>query len=35
VIGKSQFYASAAAMDNGIESVKKNGATTTIEDLTA
>jgi len=35
VIGKSQFYASAAAMDNGIESVKKNGATKTIEDLTA
>ena len=34
VIGKSQFYSSAAAMDNGIESVMKNGPTTEIEDLT-
>lgn len=33
VIGKSQFYSSAAAMDNGIESVKKNGPTTLIEDI--
>jgi uncharacterized protein YegP (UPF0339 family) len=33
VIGKSQFYSSATAMDNGIESVMKNGATTKIEDL--
>lgn len=35
VIGKSQFYSSTASMDNGIESVKKNGATTVIEDLSA
>jgi uncharacterized protein YegP (UPF0339 family) len=34
VIGKSQFYSSAAAMNNGIESVMKNGPTTDIEDLT-
>ena len=33
VIGKSQFYSSAAAMDNGIESVMKNGPTTEIDDL--
>ena len=35
VIGKSQFYSSDAATQNGIESVQKNGATTVIEDLTA
>lgn len=33
VIGKSQFYASAASLDNGIESVKKNGSTAVIDDL--
>lgn len=32
VIGKSQMYASAASRDAGIESVKANGTTTTIED---
>jgi uncharacterized protein YegP (UPF0339 family) len=33
-IGKSQFYATSASM-KGIESVKKNGATTVIDDLSA
>jgi uncharacterized protein YegP (UPF0339 family) len=33
VIGKSQFYASASSMENGIESVMKNGPTTEIDDL--
>lgn len=32
VIGKSQMYASAASRDAGIESVKKNGASTTVND---
>jgi uncharacterized protein YegP (UPF0339 family) len=33
VIGKSPFYATSASMDKkGIESVKKNGATTVIDD---
>jgi uncharacterized protein YegP (UPF0339 family) len=34
VIGTSQMYSSAAARDNGIESVKKNAPEATIEDLT-
>jgi hypothetical protein len=33
-IGKSEMYNSADAMENGIESVKTNGITTNIEDLT-
>ena len=33
-IGKSEMYNSAEAMENGIESVKKNGGITSIEDLT-
>ena len=33
VIGKSQFYASASSMENGIQSVMKNGPTTEIDDL--
>ena len=32
VIGNSQSYASAASMNNGIASVKKNGPTTVIDD---
>jgi len=32
VIGKSQFYKTTAALDNGIASVQKNGATTVIDD---
>jgi hypothetical protein len=31
-IGSSQMYASEASRDNGISSVKSNGATTTIKD---
>ena len=34
VIGTSQLYASAASRDAGIESVRKNGATTVVKDLT-
>jgi uncharacterized protein YegP (UPF0339 family) len=34
VIGSSQLYASAASRDAGIESVKKNGATSDVRDLT-
>lgn len=34
VIGTSEMYTSEAAMENGINSVKTNGRTTTIEDLT-
>ena len=34
VIGSSQLYASAASRDAGIESVRKNGATTVVKDLT-
>ena len=34
VIGSSQLYASEATCKNGIESVKKNGPTTVIEDET-
>jgi uncharacterized protein YegP (UPF0339 family) len=35
VIGKSEMYRSATAMENGIESVKKNALTATVHDLTA
>ncbi|ANO50839.1 YegP family protein [Woeseia oceani] len=35
VIGNSEMYETAAAMKNGIASVKKNGTTTTIADLSA
>ncbi|MCR2747216.1 YegP family protein [Limnobacter parvus] len=35
VIGSSQLYASEAACDNGIESVKTNGKTTTVKDSTS
>jgi uncharacterized protein YegP (UPF0339 family) len=34
VIGMSQMYTTAAARDAGIESVKNNGTTTKINDLT-
>jgi uncharacterized protein YegP (UPF0339 family) len=34
VIGKSQMYASAASRDAGIESVKANGGSTEVRDLT-
>lgn len=34
VIGTSQLYSSEAAREGGIESVKKNGASTNIKDLT-
>lgn len=34
-IGRSEMYSSTSAMENGIASVKKNGPTTTIKDLTA
>jgi uncharacterized protein YegP (UPF0339 family) len=34
IIGTSQMYSSEAARDAGIESVKANGATTTIKDNT-
>jgi hypothetical protein len=33
-IGKSEMYSSVAAMENGIESVKKNGPGAKIEDKT-
>jgi len=33
VIGKSQFYSSSSSLENGIQSVMKNGLTTDIEDL--
>lgn len=33
IIGQSELYESAAARDNGIASVKANGPTTTIKDL--
>lgn len=33
VIGQSQMYASEAANNNGIESVKKNGSSATVKDL--
>ncbi|NDI99478.1 YegP family protein [Flavobacterium sp. LaA7.5] len=34
IIGTSQMYASVAARDNGIESVKKNAPDATIDDQT-
>ena len=34
IIGTSQFYSGDAARDNGIESVKKNGPSEKIKDLT-
>lgn len=34
-IGKSEMYSSAAAMENGIESVKTNAPDATVDDLTA
>lgn len=34
IIGTSQFYSSDSARDNGIESVKRNGASDQIKDLT-
>jgi len=34
IIGTSQFYASEQSRDKGIESVKTNGSSTTIKDLT-
>ncbi len=34
IIGTSQFYASEASRDKGIESVKTNGSSATIKDLT-
>jgi uncharacterized protein YegP (UPF0339 family) len=33
-IGRSETYSSQAAMENGIESVKKNAPTATLEDQT-
>jgi uncharacterized protein YegP (UPF0339 family) len=35
VIGHSEMYSSVSAMEGGIASVKKNGATATIDDQTA
>lgn len=34
IIGTSQFYSSEQSRDKGIESVKNNGSSTTIKDLT-
>ena len=34
VIGRSEMYSSPAARDNGIASVQKNCASTTVIDLT-
>jgi len=34
-IGRSEYYSSKAAMENGIESVKKNALGAKIEDLTS
>jgi len=34
IIGHSEMYSSAAARDNGIESVKTNGPTPTVKDNT-
>lgn len=33
VIGKSEFYSAKAAMEKGVESVKKNGPTETIKEV--
>jgi uncharacterized protein YegP (UPF0339 family) len=35
VIGSSQLYATADSRDDGIKSVKANGKSTTVKDLTA
>ncbi|MDP2152070.1 MAG: YegP family protein [Methylotenera sp.] len=35
MLGQSKMYESAAARDNGIESVKKNGPEGVIADLSA
>lgn len=34
IIGTSEMYSSTGARDNGIQSVKTNGSTTVIDDLT-
>jgi len=34
-IGRSEYYSSRAALENGIESVKKNALAARLEDLTA
>lgn len=34
-VGRSEYYSSAKAMENGIESVKKNAPDAKMEDLTA
>jgi uncharacterized protein YegP (UPF0339 family) len=34
IIGRSETYSSNSAMENGIESVKKNAPTAPVEDLT-
>ncbi len=34
VIGKSEMYSSAAAMENGITSVKSNGPSSAVDDRT-
>ena len=34
IIGESEMYSSESAMEKGIESVKKNGPTATLNDLT-
>jgi uncharacterized protein YegP (UPF0339 family) len=34
IIGQSQMYSSTSAMETGIASVKHNGPSTTVEDLT-
>ena len=34
ILGTSEMYSSIAARDNGIDSVKRNASTATIEDLT-
>ncbi|MEO6983579.1 MAG: YegP family protein [Edaphobacter sp.] len=33
IIGKSEMYSSNSARDNGIESVRKNGPTATLNDI--
>ncbi len=35
IIGKSEMYSSVSGMENGIQSVKKNGSVATIEDSTS
>jgi hypothetical protein len=34
-VGRSEYYSSKAALENGIESVKKNAPEAKVEDLTA